>query len=184
MVRRVILTILVGTTIGCGGSDGGGEKQVPNPLAPGEVANIALCGSTTEPRSPCGDQQDNIIQVRVGGNSGLTCPCFNFTIGSLAVNDLGSTGTGGTTYDFSGFRPGNYTVTGQSRTQSINFQFSHNTSTSLIGVVPSSLQITSGTAGTPFDSCSVQYNFPQNTTLPASIGFNFTVAAASSGGSC
>jgi hypothetical protein len=184
MVRRVILAIVASMTIACGGY-GGDEKQVPNPLGPGEVANIAVCGSTTEPRSPCGDQQDNIIQLRVGGNTGATCPCFNFTIGSLAVNDLGTTGNNGTTtYDISGFRPGNYTLTGQTMTRSINFKFSHNTSTSTIGVVPSSLQITTGPAATPFDSCSLSYSVQPNAALPAAVAFNFTVAAAASGGSC
>ena len=183
MVRRVILTFLLGATIACGGG-GDDEKVTPTPLGPGEVAAVTLCGSTTEPRSPCGDQQNNIIQMRVGGNSGVACPCFNFTIANLAINDLGTTGTGGTTYEFGGFRPGNYTVAGQTFTRSINFKFVHNTSTSTIGVVPSSLQITNGTAGTPFDSCSVSYNLAANAALPAPFAFNFTVAAATSGGSC
>jgi hypothetical protein len=178
-MRGLLPGLLTVVAVACAG--GGGEKTVPNPLAPGEVATISLCGSTAEPRAPCADQIDNVIQFRVFGQSGLMCPCYSFAILSQSLTDLGS--SSGATYDFTGFRPGTYTVTGQVLQGSLRFTFWHNTSTSTIGVVPSSIQSVSGPVNSSNQNCSIGYQ-PQPSALPASFSFQFTVAAASSGGSC
>lgn len=190
-MRRVILGVLVGAAIACGGGRGG--KTVPNPIAPGEIITVSLCGSTTENRSPCANFPDNSIQIRVGNNSlPATCPCFTFSFLNQTLSDLGAALT--TTYEFTGFRPGTYTVTGQMQIPAMDFRFSHNSSTSTIGVVPSSLQSLMGPARTTNSSCSVGYFIPNvcnqgvcvpdASKLPSSFSFQFTVAAVTAGGSC
>src|SRR5262249_32167500 len=99
-----------------------------------------------------------------------------------------------TTYGFAGFRPGTFQVTGQMMIGSIDFSFSHNSSTSTIGVVPSSIQSLSGPLRSGLQSCFVGYAVPSvcnnnvctpdSSKLPASCSFQFPVAAGTSGGSC
>src|SRR5262245_26627167 len=149
-MRRLILGLLTGVSVACAG--GGGEEQVPNPVAPGETVTISLCGSTTEPRAPCADQISNLIQFRVGGQGGLSFPCYSFALLNQSLTDLGS--SSGATYDFTGFRPGTYAVTGQVIKGSAGFTFWHNTSTSAIGVVPSSIQSLSGPVNSSNQNCS------------------------------
>ena len=170
--------------VACRGA-GNSEKTVPNPVAPGEIIMISLCGSTAEPRGPCPNFPDNSIQIRVGGAGGAQCPCFTFAIVNLNLTDLGP--AGGTTYEFTGFRPGTFTVTGQFMTPGLYLTFVHNTSTSTIGIVPSSLQSLSGPAIGANSSCQIGYSVgssgnPGRTPIPFS--FQFTVAAAQNGGSC
>jgi hypothetical protein len=179
-MRRVILVWAALATISC--AKGEGEKEVPNPLAPGEVATLSLCGATNENRAPCADAQDNVIQFRVHTQNDRVCPCFSFTMANLAVSDLGR--SGGTTFDFTGFRPGTYTVTGQAMSGPVDFTFWHNTSTSTIGVVPSSIQHLSGPVRATNESCRIGYATGFNETFPANFSFQFTIAAGSSGGSC
>ena len=180
MVRTGALVTAAAFIAACGGND---AKVVPSPVAPGEVIAVSLCGSTTEAKSPC-NFPDNSIQIRVGGAGGAQCPCFNFAFLNQNLTDLGPSGT--TTYEFTGFRPGTFTVTGQFTTPGITFAFSHNTSTSTIGVVSSSLQSVSGPASGSNPSCQVGYaNAASNPSrTPVTFSFQFTVAAGTSGGSC
>jgi hypothetical protein len=171
------------TLAACKGGDD--AKIVPNPVAPGEIISVSLCGSTTEPTGPCPNFPDNSIQIRVGSASGALqpCPCFNFSFLNQNLADLGVPQN--TTYEFTGFRPGTFTVNGQFNTSGVIFTFWHNTSTGTIGVVPASLQSLSGPAVAASQSCRVEYNTGSNqnrTSVPFS--FQFTVAAGSSGGSC
>jgi hypothetical protein len=183
MMRTLIALLMTTAALGCGGG-GGGEISVPTPLAPGEVASITSCGGTTEPKGTCDINADNIIQVRVNTVTDRSCPCFNWSFLNQSLSDLGSPGSGGTTtYEFMGFRPGTYQVSGQTLNGRVNFTFWHNTSTSKIGVVPSSLQSLSGPSTTPDRACSVTYN-PSSNQLPASFSFQFTIAAVTDGGTC
>jgi len=165
------------------GACSGGSKSVPSPLAPGEIINVVLCGSTAEPKNPCSNFPDNSIELRVNPADGSQqCPCFNFAFLNQSLTDQGTTTRN---YEFTGFRPGTYTVTGDFNTRGAGFTFAHNTSTSTIGVVPSSLQSLSGPVTASTGSCRIDYNTNSSqtrTTVPFS--FQFTVAAASSGGSC
>jgi len=111
-----------------------------------------------------------------------TCPCFTFSFLNQNLNDLGAAPT--TTYEFTGFRPGTYQVTGQMMVGNIDFGFWHNTSTSTIGVDPSSLQSLSGPVKSSNQTCNIGYQQPVASQLPASFSFQFTVAAATAGGSC
>jgi hypothetical protein len=174
------LATLALATIGCSG--GGSGKEVPNPLGPGEIINVTLCGSTTEPRNPCTNFPDNSIEIRVNPADGSQqCPCFNFAFLNQNLNDLGAPNSN---YEFTGFRPGTYTVTGQFNTRGVGFTFAHNTSTSAIGIVPSSLQSLSGPA-VGGQSCRVEYNTGSSLNrTPVDFSFQFTVAAATAGGSC
>ena len=168
--------------VACRGGDGGG-KTVPNPVGPGEIISVELCGSTSENRGPCPNSPDNSIQIRVNGQSGLQCPCFNFSFLNQNLTDLGVSAQ--STYEFTGFRPGTYTVTGQfTLPGQLHFTFWHNTSTSLIGVVPSSLQSLSGPASASPPACRVEYSTSNPNRTPVAFSFQFTVAAAASGGSC
>lgn len=181
---RIGSAVLAVTLCACGGGGSGNEeKTVPNPVGPGEIINVSLCGSTTEPRSPCGDAQNNIIQLRVGSSGGAQCPCFNFGFLNQNLTDLGASG-GVTTYEFSGFRPGSFTVTGQFTTPAVSFEFSHNPSTSTIGIAPASLQSISGPVTTATRPCQIAYAGSNVSRTPIPFSFQFTVAAASSGGSC
>ncbi|MDO8630573.1 MAG: hypothetical protein Q7R41_08765 [Phycisphaerales bacterium] len=180
MKRPAVIALLIVGAIACG-RGGDSEKVVPNPLAPGEVANITLCGSTTENRAPCADTTNNVIQFRAVGPGGTSCPCYSFSFANQSLNDLGSPSA---TYDFTGFRPGTYTLTGQVIKGAIDITFWHNTSTSTIGVVPSSIQTLSGPVRASNPECRIGYQPTGNQQLPASFSFQFTVAAASSGGSC
>lgn len=181
--KRTCLAVLALAAVSCGGGGGGSrEKVVPSPLAPGEVITVSLCGSTTQPMSPCANFPDNAIQMRVSGANGLQCPCFNFAFLNQNLTDLGPATT--TTYEFTGFRPGTYTVTGAFTSPGLNFTFAHNASTSTIGVVPSSLQSLSG-PGSSAQSCLLGYNSGSNLSRTSvAFSFQFTVAATTSGGSC
>ena len=194
MTRRVGLAVFALTAIACGGGGGGhAEKIVPNPVAPGEIITVSLCGSTNQPMGPCGNSLDNTIQIRIGNNSlPAPCPCFTFTFLNQTLSDLGPATT--TTYEFTGFRPGTYQVSGQLMTGGIDFGFVHNPSTSTIGVVPASIQSLTGPAKSANLSCSVGYSVPNAcnqgvcspdaSKLPASLSFQFTVAAGTAGGTC
>jgi hypothetical protein len=181
MSSRLGFGILVLAVV-CGGCSKGGGKSVPNPLAPGEIINVTLCGSTSEPRNPCSNFPDNSIELRVTPADGSQqCPCFNFAFLNQNLKDEGTTNRN---YEFTGFRPGTYTVTGDFNTRGVAFTFVHNTSTGTIGVVPTSLQSLSGPV-TSAGSCRIEYNTGSSltrTTMPYS--FQFTIAAATSGGSC
>jgi hypothetical protein len=110
------------------------------------------------------------------------CPCFNFAFLNQNLNDLGTTNRN---YEFTGFRPGTYTVTGDFNTRGLTFAFAHNTSTSTIGVVPSSLQSLTGPAIASSGSCRIEYNTGSSLTrATVPYSFQFTIAAATSGGSC
>src|SRR5438552_1722823 len=126
MMFRIGFVVIAVGCVACGG--GGHEKTVPNPIGPGEIISVSLCGSTMEPRSPCGDRLDNVIQIRVGGFGGIQCPCFNFAFLNQNLTDLGPGSL--VTYEFTDFRPGTFTVTGQFVSTGLTFAFSHNTSTS------------------------------------------------------
>lgn len=162
----------------CKGGDTG--PVAPDPSL-GPATSVTLCGSTSEPRDPCDNFPENEIQMIVNGGNGISCPCFTFT---LLNQNLSDEGTSNRNYGFLGFRSGTYQVSGQMNTAQLGFNFMHNTSTSAIGVVPSSIQSLSGPTGTPFRDCSVQYNAPNPSQRPASFSFQFTVAAAADGGSC
>lgn len=182
MMLRIGSVVVLGIVlVGC--SAGGQGKTVPSPVAPGEIINVTLCGSTTESRSPCPNFPDNSIQILVGStDSSQQCPCFNFSFLNQNLTDLGAASN--TTYEFTGFRPGTYTVTGQFNTRGLIVRFNHNTSTSTIGVVPASLQSLSGPVA-PSDSCRVEYNTGSSLNrVSTSFSFQFTVAAGTSGGSC
>jgi hypothetical protein len=123
------------------------------------------------------------IEIRVNPADGSQpCPCFNFSFLNQNLADLG--GPSGN-YEFTGFRPGTYTVTGQFDTRGVGFTFVHNTSTSTIGVVPASLQSLSGPVVASSPSCRVEYSTGSSQgRTPVTFSFQFTVAAATSGGSC
>ena len=175
--RRFIVAVIAVSIAGCGG--GGSEKTVPNPLAPGEGITVALCGSTTEPRSPCGENAVNSIQISVFASA--PCPCFSFAFLNQNLRDLGA---GQNVYEFTGFRPGTYQVTGQLIVNSVDFKFFHNSGTSTIGVAPSSLRSLSGPVKSSSQSCSIGYQQPPGNPQPANFSFEFTVAAGTQGGTC
>jgi hypothetical protein len=183
MTSRLKLSVLIVALVVGAGCSGGGGKSVPSPLGPGETLNVTLCGSTSEPTSPCPNFPDNAIQIRVSPADGSQqCPCFNFAFLNQNLNDLG---TPTRNYEFTGFRPGTYTVTGDFNTRGMALTFWHNTSTSTIGVVPSSLQSLTGPVVASSGSCRIDYNTGSSltrTTVPYS--FQFTIAAATSGGTC
>jgi hypothetical protein len=180
LANRLFLVFALACASGCGIGGGKGETPVPNPLAPGEIITVNFCGATTEPRGTCGDSAENVIQVRVAGQ-GSSCPCFTWAFLNQSLTDTGSPAV--TTYEFMGFRPGTYQVTGRALTGLVDFTFWHNSSTSKIGVVPSSLQSLSGPAVTPERPCSIKY-LPGNGQLPASFSFQFAIAAVTAGGTC
>lgn len=176
-----VLAIVVALVTVSACKKGGGGKTVPDPLGPGEVINVVLCGSTTEPKNPCQNFPDNSIEIRLGTTDGSQqCPCFSFTFLNQNLTDLGSPFSN---YEFTGFRPGSYTVTGQFNTRSVFFTFAHNTSTSTIGVVPASLQNLTG-PGTS-SGCQIAYNTGSSLNrVTTTFSFQFDIAAATSGGSC
>ncbi len=178
---RVSLAAFTLAAIACSGGDS--RPMVPNPIGPGEIINVTLCGSTTEPRNPCSNAADNSIEIRVNPADGSQqCPCFNFSFLNQNLADLGAPSGN---YEFTGFRPGTYTVTGQFDTRGVGFTFVHNTSTSSIGVVPASLQSLSGPVVASSQSCRVEYSTGSSQgRTPVTFSFQFTVAAATSGGSC
>lgn len=170
---------------GCGG--GGREAApLPNPLAPGEVITVTLCGTSTDINSdPCGPDVPNAIQITAltSAPSGPpVCPCFNFAFLNQSLQDLNASTN---RYTFTGFRPGTYQVTGLLRSNVVSFRFFHNNSTSTIGVVPSSLRSLTGPVTSSNQSCSVGYQLPfSSNPAPANFSFEFTVAATTQGGSC
>ena len=176
----LMLAMAVGV-IACKGK-GGGEKTVPTPLGPGEVITVSLCGSTTEPRGPCGESLENTIQIRVGTVNSAVCPCYRFAFLNQNLTDLGSPVN--STYEFTGFRPGNYEVTGEMLSPNVDFTFWHNTSTSTIGVVPSSLRSLTGPARSSNQECRIGYDQGFANPQPVRFSFQFTIAAGRDGGSC
>jgi hypothetical protein len=151
----------------------------PSPLAPGEVITLSLCGSTTDSsRGPC-ENTTNEIQMSVTVSAGSTCPCFSWSLLNLSLTDLGTPYAG---YGIMDLRPGTYQVTAQINNILGIFKFFHNSSTSAIGVVPSSIQSLSGPPATNVN-CQLEYK-PNSSELPANVSFQFTVADGSSGGTC
>ena len=206
MMRGLVLTAMALAAIACGGGSGGssgGGNRGGNtgPTAPdaaaGPTSSVSLCGSTTQPTEPC-PRTNNALQLFVGNNAlPAPCPCFTFTLLNQTYNDLGAALT--TTYEYTGFTPGTYEVSGQLLTDAVYFKFVHNATFSAIGVVPGSIQSLTGTvdnASAPASNpgCQLAYSVPKlcannvcsrdPAKFPANFSFKFTVATASAGGSC
>jgi hypothetical protein len=180
MMLRLGVVMFALAAVACSGKDGG--PAVPDPSL-GPATAVTMCGSTPQPIDPCNNIPDNAIQIRVGNVSPtLACPCFTFAFLNQSLNDLGPALA--TTYNFTGFRPGTYQITGQLITTAINFTFWHNSSTSAIGVVPSSIQNLSGPVVSTTGSCGLGYSVVEANRRPASFSFQFTVASVAAGGSC
>lgn len=182
MMRHAVLMTVTLVAIACG--RGGGSRDTgPTPVdaSLGPATSVTLCGSVSTPTDSCPNFPNNMIEMRVSGGNGVSCPCFTF---KFLDQDLSDQGTSNRNYGFTGFRPGTYQVSGQVSTGQLGFTFWHNATTSAIGVVPSSIQSLTGSVGTPFNGCSVQYRGPNPGQPPASFSFQFTVANVVDGGSC
>jgi hypothetical protein len=184
MVNHRRFVCVLGLAMWIAGCGGGGRESapLPNPLAPGEVITVTLCGTTTENRAPCGEDVPNAIEITAFTSSPPVCPCFNFAFLNQSLQDLNASTN---RYTFTGFRPGTYQVTGLLRSNVVSFRFFHNNSTSTIGVVPSSLRSLTGPVTSSNQSCSLGYQLPfSSNPPPANFSFEFTVAASAQGGSC
>jgi len=173
----------MGILVACGGGHGNTGPTAPDASA-GPATTITMCGSTTENKGPCGQDPPNAIQFRVNNaETSRGCPCFNFSILNLSLNDIGPAQT--TTYEFTGFRQGTYQVSGAMMISGIDFTFAHNATTSAIAVVPSSLKSLSGPSKSDSQACTIGYLVPfQDRGTPANFSFQFTIADKASGGSC